>query len=152
MAFADSNAGTRYIIAGYGACTVTLARSCRVGDILGLAEVTFDDLGPVNANDSGNATSETILPRLIAGQAGEDTEVITAYPIAIVGGYTGGTLGAKMYAAGTGSAVTATDAGQISDSEATGGTGSCTSVIGIMLDADKCLLFPCARKWHDEAT
>jgi len=150
MAFADTGLG-RYIIAGYGACTVTLAASCRCGDIIGIAEDNFDALQPVNANDSGHATSVTCLPRLVAGQAGEDTEVITAYPIAIVGGYSGGTLGAKMYAAGTGSALTATDAGQISDSEATGGTGSCTSVIGIMLDADKCLLFPCARKPHDEA-
>ena len=151
MAFADTGTG-RYIIAGYGACTVTLAASCRCGDILGLAEATFDVLRPVNANDSGSATSETMLPRFVAGQDGEDTEIITAYPIAIVGGYTGGTLGTKMYPAGTGSGLTATDAGQISDAEATGGTGSCTSVIGLMLDADKCLLFPCARKPHDEAT
>lgn len=147
MAFAD-NGLDRYIIAGYGACTVTLFASCRCGDILGLAEVTFDELQPVNANDSGSATGETMLPRLVAGQAGEDTETITAYPIAIVGGYTGGTIGTKMYPAGTASGLTATDAGQISDSEATN-ANSCNSVIGMMIDADKCLLFPSVRKHRD---
>ncbi len=152
MAFADSNAGVRTILQGFCPMKVTLARTCKVGDILGLAEVTFDDLGPVNANDSGNATSETILPRFVAGEAGEDTDTITVYAMAIVGGYSGGTLGTQMYPAGYGSAVSATDAGQISDSEATGGTGACTSVIGFMIDADKALLFPMARKPHDLVT
>ena len=151
MAFGDANAGTRRILWGGCPMKVTLARTCKVGDVLGLAEVTFDDLGPVNANDSGNATSETILPRFIAGQAGEDTETITAYAMAIVGGYSGGTLATAMKPAGTGSAISATDAGQISDTEATG-SGSCTSVIGFMLNATDALLFPCARKPHDEVT
>ena len=150
MAFADTGLN-KVIVQGWFPCKVTLARACKVGDVIGVAEDSFDDLGPVNANESGHATTVTYLPRFVAGETGEAAEIITAYAIAVVQG-TGLTGGfdsecmAKLYCQGAGLTSVAanaasTKAGRVLGTEATM-AGSCTSVVGIQLDTDRILLFP----------
>lgn len=157
MAFADTGLG-RVIVQGWFPCKVTLARACKVGDVIGVAEDSFDDLGPVNANESGHATTVTYLPRFVAGETGEAAEIITAYAIAVVQGtgYTGGFASeamAKLYCKGAGltsvaANAAATKAGQILGTEATH-TGACTSVVGLQLNTDRVLLFPGFRSPAD---
>jgi len=157
MAFADTGLD-KHIVQGWFACKVTLTRACKVGDVIGVAEDSFDDLGPVNANESGHATTVTYLPRFVAGETGEAAEIITAYPIAVVQGtgITGGFASnamKKVYCLGAGlTSVTAnqasTKAGRVSETEATH-AGSCTSIVGIELDTDRVLLFPGFRSPAD---
>ena len=86
MAFADSGLN-KVIVQGWFPTKVTLARDCKVGDLLGVAEDSLDDLGPCNANDDGHATGGvTHLPRLVAGMQGKTGEIITAYGMAVVQG------------------------------------------------------------------
>jgi len=149
MAFADTGLG-KVIVQGWFPCKVTLARDCKCGDLIGLAEDSFDDLGPVNAYADGHATGGvTYLPRLVAGEAGVATEIITAYPIAVVqgtgltGGFASECMG-KVYAlSGSTGAGSSTKAGRLSPTEATG--VGCSSVVGIQLDTDRVLLFPSFR-------
>ena len=157
MAFADTGLG-KVIVQGWFPCKVTLARDCKVGDIIGVAEDSFDDLGPVNANESGHATTVCYVPRLVAGMQGKASEVITAFPMAVVQstGITGGFASecmAKLYCKGEGltsvaANAAATCAGRVHGTEATH-TGSCVSVVGIQLDTDRVLLFPGFRAPSD---
>ena len=154
MAFADSGLN-KVIVQGWFPCDVVLARDCKVGDLLAVAEDSLDDLGPCNANDSGHATGVTFLPRLVAGMQGKATEIIRAYGMAVVQGtwLTGGFATEKMskvysLAAGltsVGANRASTKAGRLSPTEATGGTGACTTVVGLQLDTDRVLLYPMFR-------
>jgi len=135
MAFTEPTSGGRVIKQGILPCRVTLARACKCGDILGVAEDNFDDLGPSDSHVNGHATGVTYVHRLVAGEDGEAAEVITAYPAAVVGGYTGGALGTKLYCAENG-----TD-GAISETVG-GDTGDNATIIGLGLSANDALLYP----------
>ncbi len=150
MAFADTGL-SKVIVQGWMPCRVTLSRDCKVGDLLGVAEDSFDDFGPVNANDDGHATGGvTYLPRLVAGTQGVTGEIITAYGMAVVQGtgLTGGFASEKMskvYSLGASTGAGAsTKAGRVGPTVATG-SGACTTVIGIQLNTDRVLLFPAFR-------
>lgn len=135
MAIADTGSG-RIIEFGIGRCKVVLARACSRGDVLGVAEDNFDDIGPENAGVNAHATGVTYVPRLVAGEDGAANETITAYAIAVVSGYSGGTLGKKLYCG-----ETTTNQGKISET-APSTTGDCASLVGMTLAADRVLLFP----------
>lgn len=119
---------------GFMPMKATLARACKCGDVLGVAEDNFDDFGPENAGVNGHDTGVTYVPRAVAGQDGEAGDEITVYPMAVVSGYTGGAgLGTKVY-------PDEAD-GKISESAA-GDTGDCGSLVGFELSATTVFLHP----------
>lgn len=135
MAISDPGMG-RVIEQGLFPCKVTLSAACSAGDVLGVAEDAFDSLTPVNANVNAHATGVTMVARLVAGEDGEVSDIITAYPIAVVSGYSGGTLMKKLYVS-----ETSANAGTVVET-APATTGDAASLVGITLDADTVLLFP----------
>jgi len=68
---------------------ITLSDTCEVGDLLGISSSTW-----VRALAT---TGTAIHARLVAGQSGKSGDVIVAYPFAVVGGVTGGTIGGAVY-------------------------------------------------------
>ena len=78
----DSKGAERIIVSGICPCKIKLNRECRCGDILGVAEDNFDDLGPMDAAVDAHATGTTgitYVSRFVAGEDGEANEWITGY-------------------------------------------------------------------------
>ena len=118
MAFADT--GTRTIVHADLPVQITLAAGVTVntGDPLG----NSSGWKPADANNS-------IYMELIAGEHGEGGDVIVAYRLAVVEGFSGGTDGADLYLSDT--------AGKYSDSP-----GSVSQVCGQMVSATRAVLMP----------
>lgn len=146
MALTDVSDGSRIVLFGTLTRKVTLIRACKAGDVLGVAEDSFDDLGPAYSAADAHATGITYLPRLVAATAGIAGEVITAYGAAIISGYSSGATAAKVYMAQTSGTT-----GQISETLPTG-TASCGSVIGKTISATQVSLFPAATTSPDTIT
>jgi len=148
----DSLGNDRIIVQGICPCKVKLNRSCFCGDVLGVAEDNFDDLGPQDAAVAGHAaTGITYLPRFVAGEDGVADTWITAYPIAVVRGYTTATLGTRLYAADAATAMGSVATGAAATAAA--GTGGFPiSIIGMVISATDALLFPGICGSEDEVT
>ena len=148
----DSLRAKRIIVSGVCPCKVKLNRACACGDLLGVAEDNFDDLGPQDAAVGAHAsTGITYLPRFVAGEDGEANEWITAYPIAVVRGYTTATLGTRLYAADAATALGTVATGAAATAAA-GTGGFCVSIIGMVISGTDVLLFPGVYSHEDEVT
>ena len=128
MAFSDPGTG-RIIEQGEGLVRVTLAEACKAGDILGYSSGWKRALATVGTAIQG---------RLVAGEDGDNGDVITAYRRAVVGGYSGGTAGSAVYAA------EGTDYGEITETKPTT-SGDCDTLIGYMVSATVAALEPGSR-------
>ena len=150
----DSLGLKRTIVSGICPVKVKLNRACFCGDLLGVAEDNFDDLGPEDAAISGHDTNKTYLPRLVAGEAGEADKWIIAYPVAVVRGYSGATLGAPLYPADAATALGTVDETAAATAAATGTDAACfcVSIVGMVLSATDVLLFPGMYSHEDEVT
>ena len=149
----DSLGADRIIVQGICPCKVKLNRQCFCGDILGVAEDSFDDLGPEDCAISGHDTNVTYLPRFVAGEHGEADEWITAYPVAVVRGYTSATLGTRLFPADAATAIgTVATAAAATAAAAGGAAGFCVNVIGMVLNSTDALLFPGVYSHEDEVT
>lgn len=146
MALTDVSDGSRVIEFGVATTKVTLSRACKVGDILGVASDNYDDLGPAYSAAAAHSTAATYFPRFVAGQAGAAGDVITAYGIATVTGYSSGAVQSLVYMA-----QTSGTAGQISETAPTG-TGSCASIIGTTVATNRVILFPMSGSPVDTKT
>ncbi len=128
MAFSDPGKG-RIIEQGEGLVKITLAEACQEGDILGYSSGWKRALA---------TTGTAIQGRLVAGEAGANGDVITAYRRAVVSGYSGGTDGNAVYAA------EGTDYGKITETKPTT-SGDCDTIIGYMVSATVAGLEPGSR-------
>jgi hypothetical protein len=118
MAFADT--GTRTIVHAALPVQITLAAGVTVN--------TGDPLGNSSGWKLADANN-SIYMELIAGEHGEGGDVIVAYRMAVVEGFSGGTDGANLYLSDT--------AGKYSDS-----AGSVSQVCGQMVSATRAVLMP----------
>jgi hypothetical protein len=116
MAFADTS--TRHLLEAMLPVKITLAEACDTGDPLGYST----GWKRADANNS-------IYMELIAGEAGAIGDVITAYRLAVVEGFTGGTDGGALYLSDT--------AGKYGSS-----AGSVSQVCGQMISETAAFLFP----------
>lgn len=91
MALTDNTTGGRIILQGIGKVRIALSDTVEVGDMLGVSSNTW-----VRALAT---TPNQVHARLVAGQAGISGEEIDAYPLAVIGGLTGMTIGALVYVA-----------------------------------------------------
>jgi len=128
MAFSDPGTG-RIIEQGEGLVRVTLSEACKAGDILGYSSGWKRALATVGTAIQG---------RLVAGEDGDNGDVITAYRRAIVGGYSGGTAGNAVYVA------EGTDYGEITETQPTT-SGDCDTLTGYMVSATVAALEPGSR-------
>ena len=128
MAFSDPGTG-RVIEQGEGLCRVTLAEACKAGDILGYSSGWKRALATVGTAIQG---------RLVAGEDGDNGDVITAYRRAVVSGYSGGTAGNAVYVA------EGTDYGEITGTKPTT-SGDCDTLIGYMVSTTVAALEPGSR-------
>ena len=121
MAFADGS--PRAVIWGSVPIEITLGEAVSEGDLLGCAS------GWKRA-DGNNA----IPAELIAAEAGASGERISAYPMALIRGFSGGTAGNPVYLSDT--------AGGYSDS-----VGSDVQMVGQMANATDALVRPLGRQF-----
>lgn len=128
MAFADPGTG-RIIEQGEGAVRITLAEDVKAGDVLGYSSGWKRALATVGTAIQG---------RLVAGEDGENGDVITAYRRAVVSGYSGGTAGNPVYVA------EGTDNGDITETKPTT-SGDCDTLIGYVVSATVAALEPGSR-------
>ncbi len=128
MAFSDPGKG-RIIEQGEGLVKITLAENCKAGDILGYSSGWKRALATVGTAIQG---------RLVAGEDGASSDVITAYRRAVVSGYSGGTPGNPVYVA------EGTDDGKITETKPTT-SGDCDSIIGYMVSATVAAVEPGSR-------
>ena len=128
MAFSDPGTG-RIIEQGEGLVRITLAESCKAGDILGYSSGWKRALATVGTAIQG---------RVVAGEDGASGDVITAYRRAVVSDYSGGTAGNAVYVA------EGTDYGQITETQPTT-SGDCDTIIGYMVSATAAALEPGSR-------
>ncbi|MFC1908533.1 hypothetical protein ACFLXD_01490 [Chloroflexota bacterium] len=128
MAFSDPGKG-RIIEQGEGLVRITLAESCKAGDILGYSSGWKRALATVGTAIQG---------RVVAGEDGASGDVITAYRRAVVSDYSGGTAGNAVYVA------EGTDYGQITETQPTT-SGDCDTIIGYMVSATAAALEPGSR-------
>ena len=128
MAFSDPGKG-RIIEQGEGTVKITLAETCKAGDILGYSSGWKRALA---------TTGTAIQGRLVAGEDGTSGDEITAYRRAAVSGYSGGTEGNPVYA------DEGTDNGKITETQPTT-SGDCDTIIGYMVSASVAALEPGSR-------
>ena len=128
MAFSDPGKG-RIIEQGEGLVKITLAENCKAGDILGYSSGWKRALATVGTAIQG---------RLVAGEDGASSDVITAYRRAVVSGYSGGTPGNPVYVA------EGTDDGKITETKPTT-SGDCDPIIGYMVSATVAAVEPGSR-------
>ncbi len=128
MAFSDPGNG-RIIEQGEGLVKITLAETCKAGDILGYSSGWKRALATVGTAIQG---------RLVAGEDGASGDVITAYRRAVVSGYSGGTAGNAAYLA------EGTDNGQITETKPST-SGDCDTIIGYLVAAAVAALEPGSR-------
>lgn len=128
MAFSDPGNG-RIIEQGEGLVKITLAETCKAGDILGYSSGWKRALATVGTAIQG---------RLVAGEDGASGDVITAYRRAVVSGYSGGTAGNAAYVA------EGTDNGQITETKPST-SGDCDTIIGYLVAATVAALEPGSR-------
>jgi hypothetical protein len=126
MAYADVTDGSRVIIEGEGACKITLGEACKPGDLLGYSSGWKRALATVGT---------AIYARLVAGEAGDSGDEITAYKMAVVSGVSGATPGNAIYLAeGTSYGGTTETAPSTA--------GDINTIIGRALTSTTILLFP----------
>jgi len=128
MAFSDPGKG-RIIEQGEGLVKITLAEAVKAGDVLGYSSGWKRALATVGTAIQG---------RLVAGEDGTGSDVVTAYRRAVVSGYTGGTAGNPVYVA------EGTDNGKITETKPTT-SGDCDTIIGYMVSATVAALEPGSR-------
>jgi len=128
VAFSDPGTG-RIIEQGEGLVRITLAESCKAGDILGYSSGWKRALATVGTAIQG---------RVVAGEDGTSGDVITAYRRAVVSDYSGGTAGNAVYVA------EGTDYGQITETKPTT-SGDCDTIIGYMVSVTAAALEPGSR-------
>jgi hypothetical protein len=128
MAISDPGKG-RIIEQGEGVVKVILAEGCKAGDMLGYSSGWKRALGTVGTAIQG---------RLVAGEDGVSSDVITAYRRAVVSGYTGGTAGNPVYVA------EGTDYGKITDTKPST-SGDVDTIIGYTVSAAVVTLEPGSR-------
>ncbi len=128
MALSDPGKG-RIIEQGEGLVKITLAEASKAGDVLGYSSGWKRALATVGTAIQG---------RLVAGEDGDNGDVITAYRRAVVGGYSGGTPGNAAYVA------EGTDYGKITETKPTT-SGDCDTIIGYMVSATVAALEPGSR-------
>jgi hypothetical protein len=129
MAYADASDGSRIILQGIAPSKITLADSCKPGDVLGYSSGWKRALATV---------SSVVQGRLVAGALGASGDVITAYRAAVVSGVSGATAGNPIYVA------EGSDNGQTTET-APNTTNDADTVIGIALTATEVFLFPGTR-------
>jgi len=122
----DNTTGGRVILQGIAPVRITLADTVEVGDLLGYSSGWIRALA---------TTGSTVDARLVAGQAGVSSDIIIAYPIAVIGGLTAMTAGGSVYVAeaalkGESTQTAPTDSGDIN------------APIGIALSATEWLAYP----------
>jgi hypothetical protein len=110
MAFADT--AYRTVREGYAPFQITLAEACEAGDLLGYS----DGWKLADANNG------PIIAVCFAGTAGAIGDVITAFRIGVIEGFTGGTAGNALYASDT--------AGSYGES-----AGTAPQPVGVMVSA-----------------
>jgi hypothetical protein len=128
MAFSDPGKG-RIIEQGEGMVKITLAEACSAGDVLGYSSGWKKALATVGTAIQG---------RLVAGEDGENSDVITAYRRAVTSGYSGGTAGNTAYVA------EGSDYGQITETKPTT-SGDCDTIIGYIISGTTAALEPGSR-------
>jgi len=131
MAITDATDGSRTVIKGDGECKVTLAATCKVGDVLGYSS------GWKPALATGGGT--VIQGRLVAGQRGDSADVIVAYRKATLyyGSYAG-TAGNTLYVA------EGTATGGITDT-APSSSADASTIIGYVASSTTVILEPGSR-------
>jgi hypothetical protein len=117
MAFADG--APRNVVQGIGPVKIALSGTVAEGDLIGVTSSTW-----VGADGASN-----IPARFVSGEAGVSGDVITAFRGAVVEGYTGGTLGEKIYLGAT--------AGDYTSS-----ASSLSQVVGFMLSDTSAYIEP----------
>ncbi len=127
MAFADPAKGRTVIDSGRGVepGKVTLAEDCKRGDVLGYSSGWKRALA---------TTSSVIQGRLVALADGVSAGQVPVSAGAVIGGYTGATVGGYVYV------DESTNYGQITQT-APSTSGDANTIVGIALSATEVMLF-----------
>jgi len=127
MALTDNTTGGRILLQGICPARIAISDTVEVGDLLGISSSTW-----VRALAT---TGGVVHARMVAGQSGVSGDTIIAYPFAVVGGVTGGVIGAAVYNA---------EAALKGEYTATAPdtTGDVNAPIGISLTATEMFLHP----------
>ncbi len=130
MALTEASPVDRTVETGDFRCRIELNSPCKAGDALGYSGGWIRALATVGT---------VVHAELVALESGEDGDVIEAAQLAVLGGFTGGTVGAPVYLAeGSGNDGEYTETAPSTQFDI-------NTIIGRILSATQILVMPSVR-------